>query len=237
MSSPVSALAEKESVRAVYNGSLTVGSVWYAVLSSWLEAWCAYAGIELATLRDVPPRSACPPPPLDNSPLREAAFPQAEILRAGAIEGTDFELVPSAVAELLFSLYAVPGTPRFRREVVAVGLMREPRIDLHPTFLTLVPLSDSGEEKEDEARVAMFTASKSWREVRDELLAAGGKEGEPALTEHKELEVRQQPQTGIARTAQEGKKASCRALAVSADTRFRDAQRCSLTAAQHLLRG
>ena len=40
-------------------------------------------------------------------------------------------------------------------------------MDLYPAFLTLVPLSDSGEEREEEKRVEQFHTNCTWNDVRD----------------------------------------------------------------------
>ena len=167
---PLSVAAERDRVLAVYDGNMAEGAEWMVIPADWLQQWASYVGINLLTRRPEAPTRTLPPPPIDQSALRDPAYPAVEVLRPALVEGTDYECVPSAVADILFSLYAQPGTPRFARTVVAVGVNHHARVDLYPAFLTLVPLTEDGVEKEEERRVAQFHTSSTWNKVRDQLL-------------------------------------------------------------------
>ena len=190
---PLSFVAERDRVLSVYDGSMTEGSQWMVVNADWLQQWAAYVGIDLLTRRPISPLSTKAPPQIDQSRLKDPHFPSIDLLRPSLIEGTDYELVPSAVADLLFSRYAEPSTPTFPRSVISIGLSHMTRVDLYPAFLTIVPLGEEGEEKEEERWVAQFPTSNTWNDVRSLIIqqrhcSSGGKGKEGHSEEHKEEE-------------------------------------------------
>ena len=163
----LTAAAERDRVLAVYDGSMDEGSQWMVLNADWLQQWASYVGINLMTRRPVATSTTQRPPPIDQSKLRDPAFPSIDILRPSLLEGVDYEVVPAAVAGLLLSAYASPTTATFPRSVISTGLSQHRRVDLYPAFLTLVPLSDSGEEREEEKRVEQFHTNCTWNDVRD----------------------------------------------------------------------
>ena len=193
-----SAAAERDRVLAVYDGSMEEGAVWQVLSADWLQQWAAFVGLNLITKRATPPSTTHPPPPIDQSKLKDSAFPHLDLLRPQLLEGVDYELVPAAVADILFALYAEPTTPTFPRSVISVGVRQDRRVDVYPAVLTLVPLSEEGEEKEEEKRVEQFHTNASWKDVRDACISRKqqqqhpGKEGmkEEVKEEEKEEEVR-----------------------------------------------
>lgn len=168
------AAAERDAVLAVYDGSMSAGTVWHLIDSEWLHAWAAYVGIDLITRQPVPPTSTTPPPNTPNDRLRDSAYPTLDVLRSHLTEGTDYELVPHAVASLLFERYAAIDTPQFARSVIDVGsgMSKEQRVDVRPAWLTLVPLTDSGEERDGEAEVVKYASNTRWNDVREMISSA-----------------------------------------------------------------
>ena len=167
------AAAERDAVLAAYDGTMSAGTVWHVIDSDWLHQWAAYVGIDLTTRQPVQPTDSSPPSLIPNERLRDPSHPTIEVLRPHILEGSDYELVPHAVAELLFQRYATPSTPRFARSVIEVGtLAKEQRVDVWPAVLTLVPLSDSGEERDSDAEVITYASNTKWSEIRDMLLNA-----------------------------------------------------------------
>ncbi len=158
---------------SAYDGSMSAGSVWHLLDSDWLHQWAAYVGIDLTTRQPVQPTASTPPSHLPNERLRDPAYPGLEVLRPHLLEGSDYELVPRAVAELLFQRYATASTPRFSRSVIEIGsLAKEQRVDVRPVVLTLVPLRENGEERDDEAEVITYASNTKWSDVRDMLVNA-----------------------------------------------------------------
>ena len=175
---------------AVYDGTMNEGSEWMVLNADWLQQWAAYVGIDLLTRRPVSPSSSKRPPSIDQAKLKDPHFPSVDLLRPSLIEGTDYELVPAAVAEQLFSLYASPSTPRFPRSVVSLGLSHLTRVDVYPAFLTLVPLDEEGGEKESEKTVAQFHTSATWNDVRQQVVQRrSGKGGAEETKEEEKVEV------------------------------------------------
>ena len=167
------AAAERDAVLAVYDGTMSAGTVWHVIDSDWLNQWAAYVGIDLTTRQPVQPSATAPPAHIPNERLKDAAYPSIEVLRPHLIEGSDYELVPHAVAELLFQRYATPATPRLARSVIEIGsLAKEQRVDVRPAVLTLVPLSDSGEDREGDAEVMTYASNTKWSDIRGMLINA-----------------------------------------------------------------
>ena len=167
------ASAERDAVLSVYDGTMAARSVWHVVDSEWLHQWAAYVGIDLSTRQPVQPSATAPPSTIPNERLRDAAYPTLEVLRPHLLEGSDYELVPHSVAELLFQRYGTDATPRFARSVIEVGtLAKEQRVDIRPAVLTLVPLLDSGEEREADVEVCTYASNTKWSDIRDMLLNA-----------------------------------------------------------------
>ena len=167
------AAAERDAVLAVYDGAMSAGTVWHIIDSEWLHQWAAYVGIDLTTRQPIQPTASTPPPHIPNERLRDPTYPTLEFLRPHLLEGSDYELVPHSVAELLFQRYGTPTTPRFIRSVIEIGsLAKEQRVDVRPAILTLVPLSDSGEERDSDVEVMTYASNTKWSEIRDMLINA-----------------------------------------------------------------
>ena len=165
--------AERDAVLAVFDGTMAAGTVWHVIDSDWLHQWAAYVGIDLTTRQPVQPTATTPPPHIPNDRLRDPAYPSLEVLRPHLLEGSDYELVPHAVAELLLAHYGTDATPRFARSVIEIGtLTKEQRVDVRPAVLTLVPLTDSGEERMSDVDVMTVASNTKWSDIRDMLISA-----------------------------------------------------------------
>ena len=119
----LTAAAERDRVLAVYDGSMDEGSQWMVLNADWLQQWASYVGINLMTRRPVATSTTQRPPPIDQSKLRDPAFPSIDILRPSLLEGVDYEVVPAAVAGLLLSAYASP----HHRHLPPLGHLHRPQ--------------------------------------------------------------------------------------------------------------
>ena len=96
-----------------------LGDTWYVVPAAWYRAWTEHP--------------ARPPPPMDLAPL---CAPGGQ-LRAGLLEGTDYELLPKPAFDALAMRYTVRG-PTLARHVVPGVAPGQSRIELYPPRVELV---------------------------------------------------------------------------------------------------
>ncbi|WFD33056.1 ubiquitinyl hydrolase 1 [Malassezia sp. CBS 17886] len=119
---PTSPAAVRARVDAARTAPPRADETWFLVPAAWFRRWHAH------------PAAA---PPLDTAPLRdESGF----ALRAGLVEGADYELVPAAAWDLLAAQYTLAG-PALPRTVLPGATPTQPaRVEVYPPVFTLAPV-------------------------------------------------------------------------------------------------
>ncbi|CAH9117014.1 unnamed protein product [Cuscuta europaea] len=153
--------------------NLKEGDLFYVISSRWFSAWQRYTGQPVGAYPlqqpSIAPDNAERPGSIDNSDLIERGSDNecddAQLLRT-LQEGSDYELVPKEVWEMLFQWYK--GGPALPRKVISMGDNKELSVEVFPLCLNIIDSNDKSE------KVIRLSKKASLRELYERVCGLKG---------------------------------------------------------------
>lgn len=168
----ISRTEQAQSVQAEHHDVMKENEQWALVDANWLDTWAQFVGFDFSSGQIVSQSSQDPPAMIDNSRLLE---PNKVDVRRGVEENRDYKIVHKNVWSLLIGWYH--GGPEILREVIAVGLMRQTRLDLFPIVFRLTDANpESGAPQPPPFRDFYISRKRTFQNMID-LLDGGESSG------------------------------------------------------------